>query len=140
MNNIIKEVSIDQKNLLSQSEKRPFINSITDFQDVFQNDLPGYNGHYGQVKASFKFSSPTRPHPQKVRTLGYGNHGEQLYNVKCWAMIQKGILIDPLKLGIEPSLVNNSWVIKKASASSKPLKEYAQIKDTLVCLDTCISA
>ena len=32
-------------------------------------------------------------------------------------------MIDPLKIGVQPSLVNNAWVIKKQSAIKKPWNE-----------------
>ena len=125
---VTKQVEIDTSQEIAQCDKMPLIQSIKEFREVFQNDLPGYNGSNGDIFASFEFNSSTRPHDQKVRTPGYGSQGERLYNEKCLEMINKGVLFDPLKLGIQPSLVNNSWVIKKASSAKKSWEE-CQSKD-----------
>ena len=116
---ILKEIELDQTNKLSEKEKMPFVNIIREYTNVLQDDLPGYNGNYGKVNASYEFNSSTRPPPQKVRTPGYGILGEKLYNEKCAEMMKLGVLIDPLQLGIQPKLVNNSWVVKKGHAASK---------------------
>ena len=43
----------------------------------------------------------------------YGSHGQKLFNQKAMSMIEKGVLIDPYKFGIQPALILDSWVMKK---------------------------
>ena len=35
-------------------------------------------------------------------------------------MISKGVLVDPYHLGLQPALVNDSWVVKKPAFSHLP--------------------
>ena len=86
---------------------------------VFQPDLPGYNGAYGPVYASFQFASKARPITQKLRSPNYGSIQESLFNMKCQELERTGVIIDPLSNDIQPALTHNSWVVKKPSSSHK---------------------
>ena len=86
---------------------------------MFQDNLPGYNGYFGQVSASYEFASAAKPVPQKTYMPNYGQHGEKLYNIKCREMIEKGVLLDPFEHNIQPALVNNSWIVKKQHVKNK---------------------
>ena len=117
---ILKDISIDDSNTLAREQRKPFISSITKYLTVFQPDLPGYNGVYGQVQANFEFASSARPASQKLHTPSYGSQGQLLLHQKFLQMHQKGILIDPLAYGIQPAITNNSWLVKKPSAARTP--------------------
>ena len=114
---IISEINF---NNIPSSHKKEFEQIVYSYSAVFQQDLPGYNGFYGPVHASIQFGSKARPPPHKTRTPAYGSHGQKLFNQKALAMMQKGVLIDPYKLGIQPSLVLDSWVVKKPAFASLP--------------------
>ena len=110
VSDIISEVNCST---LSPAEKQPFLDTISKFSDVFQTDLPGYNHHYGPVHASIEFGTRARPPPHKTRMPSYGSHGQKLFNQKAMSMVQKGVLIDPYKFGVQPALILDSWVVKK---------------------------
>ena len=103
---------IDFANIPS-THRKMFEHIVISYPDVFQEDLPGYNNSFGPVYASIKFGSRARPPPHKTRIPAYGSHGLKLFNQKAMAMKQKGVLIDPYKLGVQPSLILDSWVVKK---------------------------
>ena len=115
----IKEVNLDQARSMNEKEKKLFIQTLRKYEDVLGDDLPGYNDHFGVVKASIKFASRARPIPHKTRMPSYGEHGQKLFNMKALSMVQKGVLVDPYKLGIQPTIINNSWVVKKQNATHK---------------------
>ena len=46
-------------------------------------------------------------------------------------MMEQGILIDPAQLGIQPLMIQNSWIVEKASACNKPW-EQCESKDVRV--------
>ena len=117
---ILSEVNLST---LSQAAKKPFQDTIAAFPDVFQPDLPGYNHHFGPVFASIEFGSRARPPPHKTRVPSYGSHGLKLFNQKAMAMVEKGVLIDPYKLGIQPSLILDAWVVKKPAFAKLPWEE-----------------
>jgi hypothetical protein len=114
------EQIIDKINMtnMSASERKPFADTIAAHSNVFQPDLLGYNNAYGTVFAHFEWASKARPIPQKLRALSYGSHGAMLYNVKCQQLIDKGVLIRPMEHGIQPIIINNSWLVKKNNATA----------------------
>ena len=109
---------IDQTDLTTE-EKLHIKNIIEEYSDVFQLDLPGYNGFFGDVSATYEFATASRPVAQRNYMPNYGQHGEKLYNIKCREMIEKGVLIDPYAHYIQPALVNNSWIVKKQHVKNK---------------------
>ena len=117
LKDIMKEVKIDGN--LPSTEKDIFKNTISQNLEVFQPNLPGYNGAYGQVFASFEFASKTRPLPQKLRLPNYGSIQDSLFNLKCQELEASGVIIDPLANEIQPALTHNAWVVKKPSSSHK---------------------
>ena len=114
---IIKEVKVDQAGTMKPSEMKKFKDSLKEFSDVLGNDLPGYNNYYGPVHASIQFASRARPTSHKTRMPGYGTHGQKLYNQKALSMVEKGVLIDPYELGIQPVIINDAWVVKKQGSA-----------------------
>ena len=115
--------NIDQAQNMTQDEKRKFRETCSKYKDVFGDDLPGYNNYYGEVKASIQFVSKARPTPHKSRMPNYGSAGQKLYLAKMLSMYKKGILVDPFKLGIQPKIINDSWVVKKQSSAHKSWDE-----------------
>ena len=125
---VLTQINLDDSKSLSDTQGAPFIKAVEDHLEVFNTDLPGYNDHFGLVKPSISFNSATKPPPIRTKTPNYGEHGQRLFNQKCLLMKQKGVLLDPLEHGIQPLLMNNSWIIKKASACNKPW-ELLEVKD-----------
>ena len=93
MEQIISEFDVST---LPVSHRKSVLKIISDYSEVFQSDLPGYNNEYGPVYANFEFASKARPTPQKLRAPAYGSHGAMLFNIKCQEMEEKGILINPM--------------------------------------------
>ena len=76
---------------------------------AFQPDLSGYNHTFGKVYANFKWAGKAQPVPSKLRAPVYGSHGAMLYNMKCQQLKDKGILVNPTDIGIQP-VIMNSWI------------------------------
>ena len=119
----LKEITIDQANTMKQYEKEMFIKTIKKYEEVLDDNLPGYNNYYGVVNASIQFASRARPTPHKTRMPSYGEHGQKLFNLKALAMVKKGVLVDPYNLGIQPLIINDSWVVKKQGSAHKSWEE-----------------
>ena len=118
LDDILGEIRFDGN--LPSCDKNVFKEAISHHLEVFQPDLPGYNGAYGPVFASFEFASKTRPLPQKLRMPNYGSIQDSLFNLKCQELESSGVIIDPLANEIQPALTHNAWVVKKPSSSHKP--------------------
>ena len=128
----MKEAIIDQAGTITPNEKNKFIKTCRENQEVFGDDLPGYNDHYGVVKASIQFASKARLTTRRSRLPNYGRVGQKLYNEKILIMFHKGVLIDPFQLGIQPRIINDSWIIHKQSTARKPWEECTE-KDVRRC-------
>ena len=90
---------------------------------AFQPDLPSYNHAFGKVYTNFEWAGKDWPVPAKLRAPAYGSHGAMLYNLKYQQLKDKGILISPTNIDIQPIITNNSWITWKPSASGKPLEQ-----------------
>ena len=123
LTDILQEMVIDGSHKLSKQQKQPFIDSISRHVAVFGNDLPGYNHHFGTVFANFEFATKTKPKSFKLRKPSYGHHAELLFNQKCLQMKQQNVLADPAAIDVQPLLLNNAWIVKKAAAGNKPWEE-----------------
>ena len=123
LTDVLQEMVIDGSHKLSKQQKQPFVDSISRHLAVFGNDLPGYNHHFGKVYASFEFATKTKPKSYKLRKPSYGHHAELLFNQKCLQMKQQNVLADPAQIDVQPLLLNNAWIVKKASAGNRPWEE-----------------
>ena len=119
----LKEIKIDQAKTMKPHEKEMFIKTIRKYEEVLDDSLPGYNNYYGVINASIQFASRARPTPHKTRMPSYGEHGQKLFNIKALAMVRKGVLVDPYKLGIQPLIIKDSWVVKKQGSAHKRWEE-----------------
>ena len=120
---MIAHIKIDQAGTMQATDRKQFENTLRTFSDVLGNDLPGYNNYFGVVHASINFASRARPTAHKTRMPSYGDHGQKLYNQKALEMVEKGVLIDPYEYGIQPTIVNDAWVVKKQKAAYKKWEE-----------------
>ena len=82
ISSIINDIQIDCSNTLTPEMKELFKDTIRENVEIFQPDLPGYNGAFGPVHADFQFTSKARPVPQKIRAVNYGSYGQLLFK-KC---------------------------------------------------------
>ena len=46
--------------------------------------------------------------------------------MKAISIVKKGVLVDPYKLGVQPILINNSWVVKKQNAAHKKWEDCSE--------------
>ena len=79
----IEKIEIDQARTMTPVEKKLFEETIAEFEEVFNDDLPGYNNYFGVVHASIQFASRARPTPHKTRMPSYGVLGQKLFNQKA---------------------------------------------------------
>ena len=61
--------------------------------------------------------------PSQTKSPNVWQSQSHLYNMKCQQLKDKGILISPTNIGIQPIITNNSWITQKPSASGKPLEQ-----------------
>merc|ERR1712096_520730 len=90
---------------------------------IFGKDLPGYNGAMGEVKGTFQWATAARPPANRARMPDYNSQGNKLYNEKIRELGELGILGKTSSLNIQPAFKNNTFLVRKQSASNKPWNE-----------------
>ena len=120
---------IDMSNL-SQKEKQPFIEVVNAHLDTFQSNFLGYNNTFGKVNANFEWAGKTRPVPMKLQALAYGSHRAMLYNLKCQQLKDKGVLVSPADLNMQPIITNNRWITKNLLRPVNPSNNAWSIMST----------
>ena len=115
----LTKVVMDPGNQFSHNTRVKLKEILRDHAIIFQNDLPGYNNHYGKVEAGFEWATKARPQPTKARQPDYNKAGMKLFNDKCKELIAKGVLKKAGEINIQPRLKNNAFLVKKQSATHK---------------------
>ena len=123
----IEEISIDPSNKLFNEDQRNEIREIlNDVKLVFHNDDSTYKGNY---KASFEFSSDTRPVLKNSKLPSYSSKHNSLLQQKCDKLWSRGKIVPISMLGVQPNCLNQPFLVKKQKAMNKKLDDCTE-KDT----------
>ena len=102
--NVIEDMDLSN---LSNTKRKPFIETVVSHLNTFQTNLSRYNHAYRPIFASFEWVGKTRLTPIKLWAPDYSSHGAMLFNIKCQQLIEKGVLISPTEHYIQPITTNN---------------------------------
>ena len=125
----LSKIKIDPGEQLTEIERKEIREMLKKYEDIFGNDLPGYNHKFGKVEASFQWASLARPPISRARMPDYNSAGNALFNRKAEELLERGIFKKAAELNIQPALKNNSFLVKKQSAADKSW-EMCETKDT----------
>jgi hypothetical protein len=115
----LSKINIDPGKQLTEKQCQRARSILEEYDDIFTPDLPGYNHHYGKVEASFQWASPARPPVNRARMPDYNSRGNAIFNEKAKELLQLGVFKKASDLDVQPSLKNNSFLVKKQAATSK---------------------
>lgn len=146
----ISQIKIDEGNKLSPGARKKIETILVENKSLFKDNLPGYNNSFGRVEASFEWASPSRPLTNRARMPDYNRKGNQLYNEKAKQLKEKGVFRKASEMGIQPSIKNNSFLVKKQLAISKSwdqctvndvrfVTSFAQLQDYIQTIPAKIS-
>ena len=85
-------ISIDPGNQLTERTKIKIKEIIKNNEEIFKNDLPGYNNAFGKIEVTFEWASTARPPVNRARMRDYNTKGTELYNEKAKELIDLGVL------------------------------------------------
>ena len=123
----LDEISIDPSNkLFTENEKNELRAILNDVKIVFNNDDSTYKGNY---KASFEFSSETRPVLRNSKLPSYSSKHNSLLQQKCDKLWSRGKIVPISTLGVQPNCLNQPFLVRKQKAMNKKLDECTE-KDT----------
>ena len=63
----LSKIKIDPGEQLTEIERKEIREMLKKYEDIFGNDLPGYNHKFGKVEASFQWASLARPPISRAR-------------------------------------------------------------------------
>ena len=123
----LEEISIDPSDkLFTESQKKEIENVMKKVRKVFSTDDSTYKGQY---KASFEFSSETRPILKNSKLPSYSSKHNNLLQQKCDKLWSRGKIVPIASLGIQPNCLNQPFLVRKQKAMHKKLEECTE-KDT----------
>ena len=117
----IGDISIDpSKKLFTSQQVKEVRNVMEEVKIVFSNDDSTYKGEY---KASFEFSSETRPILKNSKLPSYSSKHNSLLQQKCDKLWARGKIVPISSLGIQPNCINQPFLVRKQKAMHKKLDQ-----------------
>ena len=117
----LDDILIDPSNKLFNDKQRSDIKKVlNDVKIVFNGDDSTYKGNY---KASFEFSSHTRPILKNSKLPSYSSKHNNLLQQKCDKLWSRGKIVPISSLGVQPNCLNQPFLVKKQKAINKKLDE-----------------
>ena len=123
----LQDIAIDSSGKLFSGEQKKEIETVLEgVKKVFCNDDSTYKGNY---KASFEFSSETRPVLKNSKLPSYSSKHNNLLQQKCDKLWSRGKIVPIADLGVQPNCINQPFLVRKQKAMHKKLEECTE-KDT----------
>ena len=112
-----QDISLDPDGLLPQQVKAIFAKTNERFSQVFQSDLPQYNGCFGTVKASINLPRNLPPSSRLKHCPWYPKSKLLELQEKMDDLESKGVLAKPQDLDINVEAVSPSFLVAKRPAN-----------------------
>lgn len=112
-----KDITLDPDNILTSQVKEKFNDINRNFSQVFQSDLPRYNGCFGRVEAVINV--PTNiPNAARLKQVPWYPKSRliELQNI-IDELEEKGALARPQDIGVDVQVVSPSFLVAKKPAS-----------------------
>ena len=110
-------ISVDPDNIMPEEAKEKFHNINERFADIFTPTPGRYNGAYGPVDNSLRFS--TQPvQTSKVTTANYSEDMNDRLRHKMDELIEAGVLIRPEELGVTVEFLSPCLLVPKQEKDS----------------------
>ena len=109
----VPEIILDPDNVMPSWAKKEIRDITNEFSDVFTKRPGKYNGHYGKVDNSIKFSTPPAA-GTKVYMPDYSDDLRKKMGDLMDRLIDYGVLQFPEDVGVTPEVVCSSLILPKA--------------------------
>ena len=119
-------VTIDPDHALSPDERATFRSIVEDYDEVFDPNFTGYNGHVGPFKAVVNMG-PVQPPQRKGRLPQYArNQLVELQN-KFDELETMGVFVRPEDVPVNVEYLNPSFLIKKRSGGHRLVTAFTNV-------------
>ena len=98
-------------------------NIHTQYQDVFDGKMTGYNGHYGQHVVSLRWADSTRPKTERIHAPKWSSSKDVMLQKKIDQLTDMGVLADPYQHNIQVKCMHPCFIQKKARAGTNDLEK-----------------
>jgi hypothetical protein len=108
---------------LTQIQKNLLKNIHSEFNDVFNGQLTGYNNEFGKHIVTLQWADDSRPKTTKAYSPKWSSSTDKLLQEKIDQLTEMGVLTDPYEHDIQIKCIHPCFLQKKARAGSKPLDQ-----------------
>lgn len=119
-------IKLDPDSTMPLEFRTKFQSVLAEFQDVFANDIPGYNGAKGPLKAVINMG-PTLPPQRKGRVPMYSHNKLTELQAKFSELEALGVFQRPEEAGVVAEYVNPSFLINKPSGGHRLVTAFADV-------------
>ena len=119
-------VSVDHDNMFTAAVKHEFSHTHEKYAEVFQADIPGYNGSSGPIESVVNMG-PVQPPQRKGRVPQYSCDKMILLQEKFDELQSKDVFKRPEEVGVNVEYVNPSILIKKPNGGHRLVTAFADV-------------
>lgn len=119
-------VKLDPDNILSVETRSRFESLLLQYDNVFSNDIKGYNGAVGPFEACVNMG-PTQPPQRKGRVPQYARDKLVELQNKFDELESQGVFRRPEDIGVNVEYLNPSFLVKKSSGGFRLVTAFADV-------------
>lgn len=119
-------VSVDPDKILDENTRKKFNSVLEQYNEVFSDDIAGYNGEVGPFKATVNMG-PVLPPQRKGRLPQYSRDKLVELQDKFDELETKGVFCRPENIGVNVEYLNPSFLIKKPSGGYRLVTAFADV-------------
>ena len=95
----------------------------TEYKNVFDGNLTGYNGYYGKHLVSLQWADETRPKTNRIHPPTWSSSKDIMLQKKIDQLTEMGVLADPYQHNVQVKCVHPCFLQKKARAAGKSFED-----------------
>lgn len=119
-------VQLNPHNVLTKNDRQAFLDTLSEFDNVFSPSLPGYNGKAGPFQATVNMG-PVLPPQRKGRLPQYSRNQLSELQEQFNLLEEQGVFIRPEEIGVTVEYLNPSFLVKKPNGGFRLVTAFADV-------------